>query len=170
MVHRLCKSAASDEWRESTPNRSSRKNVKVACSLGNTSQFARLTRCGGICQERKIMLFGSPKYILSDNDLKFACQAVQDFAHRFNIQWKSTSTYNPQGNGVVESMAGTLKKALHKVTRIEFKEWDAPLENVLYGYRRRRNQMEWHDSRNCSESTLSSRLNRLVQSRKKSIG
>ncbi len=88
-------------------------------------------------KKEKIMLFGSTKYILSDNGLKFACKALQDCSHRFNIQWKSTSTYNPQGNGAVESMAGTLKKALHKVNRSKFKEWDASLENVLYGYRRR---------------------------------
>ena len=34
-------------------------------------------------------------------------------------------------------MVGTLKKALQKVTRSESKEWDASLENVLYGYRHR---------------------------------
>ncbi len=82
------------------------------------------------------ILLGRPQYILSDNDLKFDCKAVQDFAGRFNIQWKCTYTYNPQGNGVVERMIGTLKKALQKVTRSESKEWDASLENVLYGYRR----------------------------------
>ena len=37
-------------------------------------------------------------------------------------------------------MVGTFKKALQKVTRSESKEWDASLENVLYGYRRRRGQ------------------------------
>ncbi len=84
-----------------------------------------------------IMLFGPPQYILSDNDLNFDCKAVQDFARRFNIQWKCTSTYNPQGNNVVESMVDTLEKAIQEFNRSEPKEWDASLENVLYGYRRR---------------------------------
>ena len=75
-----------------------------------------------------IMLFTSPQYILSDNDLKFDCRAVKDFADRFNIQWKYTSKYNPQGNGVAEHMVDTLKKALQKVTRSESMEWDASLE------------------------------------------
>ena len=83
------------------------------------------------------MFFGPPQYILSDNDLNFDCYTVQYFVHRFNIQWKCTSTHNPQGNGVVEPIAGTLKKALQKVTRSESKECDASLENVLYRYRRR---------------------------------
>ncbi len=34
-------------------------------------------------------------------------------------------------------MPGTMKKALQKLTRSESKEWDASLESVLYGYRRR---------------------------------
>ncbi len=56
-----------------------------------------------------IMAFGLPQYILSYYDLKVDCKALQDFAHRFNIQWKYTSTYNPQGNRLAESMVGTLK-------------------------------------------------------------
>ncbi len=80
-----------------------------------------------------IMAFGPLQYILSDNDLKLDCKAVQDFTHRFNIQWKCTSTYNPQGNRVAERTVGTLKKALQEVTRSESKEWDQSLEDVLYG-------------------------------------
>ncbi len=67
----------------------------------------------------------------------FDYKTVQNFARRFNIQWKCTSTYNPQGKGVVESIVGTLKKALQKVTRSESKDWDASNGNVLIGYRRR---------------------------------
>ncbi len=74
-----------------------------------------------------IMAFGPPQYMLTDNELKFDFKAVQDFAHRFNIQWKCASTYNPQGNGVAEKMIGTTKKALLKVSRIESKEWNQSL-------------------------------------------
>ncbi len=79
------------------------------------------------------MIFDPPQYILSDNDLKFDSKAVQDLARRFNIQWKYISTYNPQGNRVVERMVGTLKRALQKVICSESKEWDVSLENVVYG-------------------------------------
>ncbi len=47
------------------------------------------------------------------------------------------STYNPQGNRVVERMVGTPKKALQKVSRSESKKWDQSLENILYGCMRR---------------------------------
>ncbi len=72
---------------------------------------------------------------LSDKDFKFDCKAAQDFARRFNIQWKCTSTYNPQGNGVAEKMVGTLKKASQKVSQSESKECDQSLEDVLCGCR-----------------------------------
>ncbi len=80
-----------------------------------------------------IMLFGPPQYILSDNDLKFNYKAVQDFARQFNIQWNCTSACNTQGNGVVERMVDTFKKALQRVTRSESKEWDASLEMYCMG-------------------------------------
>ncbi len=120
-----------------------------------------------LVKRKIIMLFGPPQYILSDNDLKFDCKAVQDFARRFNTQWKCTSIYNPQGIGVVELMGGTLKKALQKVARSESMEWDASIENVLMITDVERDQMEWHPSRYCSESNLGSRLNHLVQSQVK---
>ena len=69
-----------------------------------------------------IMAFGPPQYILSVNDLKFDCKAVQVFAHRFYMQWECASTYNPQENGVAERTVGTLKRALQYVTQSECKE------------------------------------------------
>ena len=106
----------------------------MARRLGDTYGTVQLAWCDEVCRERNYHGFGLPQYILSDNNLKFDCKAVQDFAHRFIIRWKCTSTY-PQGNGVAERMVGTLKKALQNVTESESKEWDQSLEDVLYGYR-----------------------------------
>ena len=84
-----------------------------------------------------IMLLGPPQYILGDNEPNFDCKAVPDFAHQFNILWKCTSPYNPQGYGEVKRMVSNLRKFLQKVTQRESKEWDAYLKNLLYGYRHR---------------------------------
>ncbi len=65
-------------------------------------------------KKKIIILFGPSQYILSDRCLKFDCKAVKDFGHRFNIQCKCTSTYNPQSNGVVGQMVGTLKRRYKK--------------------------------------------------------
>ncbi len=83
------------------------------------------------------MLFAPPQYVLSDNDLNLYCKSVQDIARRFNIQWKCTSIYNPQGNGVVGRMVGSLKKTVQKFTRSESKEWDASRKNIFHRYRHR---------------------------------
>ncbi len=44
-----------------------------------------------------IIDLGPPQCSLSDNDLNFERKGVQDFAYRYNIQWKGTATYNSQG-------------------------------------------------------------------------
>ena len=106
----------------------------MACCLGHNYGIVQVVWLMKFAKKEIIMAFGPPQYILSDNDLKFDCKAVQGFAHRFKIQWKCTSPYNPQGNGVSERMVGILKKALQKVTQSESKEWDRSLEDVLYGY------------------------------------
>ncbi len=109
----------------------------MAGCLGGTNGIVQLAWCDEVHQERYNHGLWSTTVHTEGNDLKFDCKAVQDFANRFNIQWKCTSTYNPQGSGVVERMVGNLKKALQKVTRSESKKWDQSLANLLYGYRRR---------------------------------
>ena len=108
-----------------------------------------------------IMAFGPPQYILRDNDLKFDCKALQDFAHRFNIRWKCTSTYNPQGNGVAKRIVGILREALQKVTRIEYKECDRSLEDVLSGTGVNLERMESHFLKYCTVLSRDFQLNRL---------
>ena len=88
-------------------------------------------------KEEIILPFGTPKFILSDNDLKFDCKAIEDFARDQKIQWKHIATYNPRGNGMAERMVGTIKRGLQKMCRANMSEWDLCLDQVLYGYRRR---------------------------------
>ena len=66
--------------------------------------------------EEIILPLGSPKFILSDNDLKFDWKAVKEFARDQKIQWKYTATYNPLGNNIAERMVGTIKRALQKMS------------------------------------------------------
>ncbi len=88
-------------------------------------------------EKETIMQFGPPGFTLNDNNLKFDWNWVRNFARRFNIQWKCTSTYNPQFIGIFEHMASTFKKAVKKFTRSAFKGWDVCLANVIYRYKRR---------------------------------
>ena len=85
--------------------------------------------------KKEILLqFGSPKFILSDNDLKFDFKAIKDFARGQKIQRSQIPTYNPRGNGMVERMAGTIKRASQKICRGNMADWDLRLDQVLYGY------------------------------------
>ena len=88
-------------------------------------------------KEEIILHFGSPKFILSDNELKFDWKAIQYFARDQNFQWMHIDTYNPRGNGTAELIVGKIKRALQKMCRAIMLDWDLCLDQVLYGYRRR---------------------------------
>ena len=83
-----------------------------------------------------ILPFGSPKFVLSDNDLKFDWKEVEDFARDKIIRRKHMATLNPRGNGIAERMVGTVKRALQKIFRANMSDLDLCLDQVLYGYSR----------------------------------
>ncbi len=90
-------------------------------------------RCYGIRHQEITRLLGRPQYILSNSNLNFDCKTVEDFARRLNIQRERISTYSTLGTVMVDTMVGYLKKALQQVSRSEFKESDATLQNsILY--------------------------------------
>ena len=88
-------------------------------------------------KEEIILPFGSPKFILSDNDLKFDCKAIEDFVRDQKIQWKHIATHSPRGNGMAERMIGTIKRTLQKMCRANMSDWVLCFDEVLIGYRRR---------------------------------
>ena len=75
---------------------------------------------------------------LRNGDSKFDSAAVRDYASNELIDWKIISAYNPRGNGKVERMVGTLKRAVVKVLLSnKDRDWDNCLGEVLEVYRRR---------------------------------
>ncbi len=80
-----------------------------------------------------IMLLGPPQFAPSGNDLKFDCKAMQDFARRFNITWKDKSTYNPQGNSLVERIIVILEKGLQKSPAVNQRSRTSPLKMCFLG-------------------------------------
>ena len=80
--------------------------------------------------------FGTPLFIMSDNDAKFTSAPVKEFAKNNNIKWKFTSAYNPRGNAKVERMVGTLKRAMNKIVLSSNKQREECIDDVLGGYRR----------------------------------
>jgi transposase InsO family protein len=58
--------------------------------------------------------FGIPKSVLSDNGSAFLNQMVSTVFEKFGVKQKTTTPYNPQGNGIVERAIGTIKTSLFK--------------------------------------------------------
>ena len=81
----------------------------MAVNTSHTSRSFLLSRSSEICKKDIILPFGSPKFILSDNELKFDSISIEDFATDHKIQWKHIATYNNRGNGIAERMVGTIK-------------------------------------------------------------
>ena len=75
---------------------------------------------------------------MSDGDPKIGSAAVRDYSVGASIDWKIISEYNPRGNAKVETMVGTLKRAIQKVVvGNNDRNWDDCLGEILGGYRRR---------------------------------
>ena len=87
--------------------------------------------------EEIVAPFGSPKCMVSDNDMKFNSHLVRGYAKSVGIQWRFVSAYNPRGNAKAERMVGTLKKSVRKMMVSSEVEWDAWINRILGGYRKR---------------------------------
>ena len=66
-------------------------------------------------QEQICQLYGNPIRIFGNDDSKFDCVAVRDYASVASIDWKIISAYNRRRTAKLERMVGTLKRAVLKV-------------------------------------------------------
>jgi hypothetical protein len=79
--------------------------------------------------------YGPPLELLSDNGTHFLNHTVNEFLDIIQTKHKFSTPYHPQCNGQVESINGTLVKALKKMAMDVMKDWDSYLPTVLYSYR-----------------------------------
>lgn len=92
-------------------------------------------------KEEIIHSFGPPRTIVSDNATCFSAATLKNFIRNHDISWKPVLAYAPMSNGKAERMVGTLKRAIRKTllgNGAPGAEWEQELNQVLYGYRRRR--------------------------------
>lgn len=76
-------------------------------------------------------VFGLPLSITTDQGPAFRSGTFGDFMKKFNIEWKPSSTYHPQSNGLVERFHRRLKEALTAVNH----SWTKDLPWILLGIR-----------------------------------
>ena len=64
------------------------------------------------CFTQLFSLFGVPSYIHTDQGSNFMSKEVKDFLLQKNVATSRTTPYNPEGNGQIESLNGTLWKSV----------------------------------------------------------
>lgn len=92
--------------------------------------------------------FGIPRQIHTDQGTNFTSRIVEDFCRSMNIAKTRTTSYHPEGNGVVERFNKTMKEMLKKCFNTE-ENWDLYLPYLLLVYRN-----TTHETTRCSPSEI----------------
>lgn len=90
------------------------------------------------CFIQLFSLFGSPSYVHSDRGSSFMSEDVKQFLHKNGIATSRTTAYNPQANGQVERMNGTLWRCLTLATKsngLPITQWERVLNDALHSMR-----------------------------------
>ena len=90
------------------------------------------------CFSHLFSIFGMPDMVHNDRGTDFISEETQSYLLSKNIATSKTSRYNPQGNGQVEKLNGTLWKAIQVTLHsrnMKASEWEAVLPDALHSIR-----------------------------------
>eukprot|EP00253_Pinus_taeda_P032073 PITA_32073 len=79
--------------------------------------------------------FGCPNNIITDNATAFKSKRMIEFCNKYNITLGHSTTYYPQGNGLVESSNKSLVNIIKKMLETNKKIWHRKLVNALWADR-----------------------------------
>ena len=85
--------------------------------------------------EGVISRHGVPSELLSDRGRNFLSGLMAEVYELMGIRKKSTTSYHPQSDGLVERFNRTLTDMLSKVVDKQGRDWDKHLPYVLFAYR-----------------------------------
>ena len=74
--------------------------------------------------------FGCPQKIITDNAAAFKSKKMIEFCHKYHITLGHSTTYYPQGNGLVESSNNSLVNIIKKLLEDNKKTWNKKLVNA----------------------------------------
>ncbi len=80
-------------------------------------------------------IFGCPLTIVTDQGTHFINDVIKYLTNHFILKHISSTTYQPQGNGQVESINKVSRTLLTKLVNENRNEWDEHLSTVLFSYR-----------------------------------
>lgn len=114
------------------PLPSSTRNHYILTIIDEYSRFPFAFACSDMTSQTVIRclcqlfsLFGVPSYIHTDRGASFMSAEVQQFLLERGVASSRTTPYNPQGNGQVERLNGTLWKSI----QLALKSRELPVEN-----------------------------------------
>lgn len=87
------------------------------------------------CLKDLFLTFGQPLYIHSDRGSSFMSEEFMSFLRKANIASSRTTPYNPQGNGQVERLNGTLWRTIQLSLRskgLSPENWEVVLKDALH--------------------------------------
>ena len=86
-------------------------------------------------EENIITIFGFPHKIIIDNAHVFSSNKMKAFCENLNIKLGHSTTYYPQGNGLVKSSNKNLMKIIKKIVQDKRHAWDSILKYALWADR-----------------------------------
>ncbi|XP_041989092.1 uncharacterized protein LOC121740463 [Aricia agestis] len=90
------------------------------------------------CFKDLFQMYGTPHYIHSDRGAAFMSKELRDFLVMNGVACSRSTPYNPQGNGQVERLNGTLWKTIRlilKSKQMDIGHWEHVLPNALHSIR-----------------------------------
>ena len=79
-------------------------------------------------------IFGTPLHLMTDNDLAFTSEVVQELCNLFGVKRVCTSAYHPQSNGVIEQQHQTVIKMISRLSQDEKANWPKYLPELIQAY------------------------------------
>jgi len=81
-----------------------------------------------------LLRHGAPKQIISDRGKCFLAKVSQHMMKMMESNHKTTSSYHPQGNGLIERTNHTFASMLSMYVSGDHKDWDETLQYLVFAY------------------------------------
>ena len=79
-------------------------------------------------------IFGTPLHLMTDNDLGFTSEVVQELCNLFGAKRVRTSAYHPQSNGAIERQHQMVIKMIRRLSQDEKANWPKHLPELIQAY------------------------------------
>ncbi|XP_010267873.1 PREDICTED: uncharacterized protein LOC104604980 [Nelumbo nucifera] len=121
--------------------KSSRQYLFILVAMEYFSKWAKEVTIREVKKEgvvnflRTLIVYGVPRYIITDNEKPFSAALVTQLCDKFGIKQRFLTMYNAMANGLAEAFNKTLCKLLEKIVSKSKRDWHERLDEVLWAYR-----------------------------------